>query len=34
MADAMEISLLSYISICAGDDWGLNDEQVASISSR
>jgi MFS family permease len=33
MADAMEVSLLSFLAICAGADWDLSDGQVASISS-
>jgi MFS family permease len=33
MADAMEVSLLSYIAICAGDDWNLSDTQQATITS-
>mmetsp|Transcript_1195 Transcript_1195/g.1945 ORF Transcript_1195/g.1945 Transcript_1195/m.1945 type:complete len:485 (+) Transcript_1195:25-1479(+) len=32
-ADAMEVSLLSFISTCAGHDWDLNDSQMASITS-
>jgi MFS family permease len=31
MADAMEVSLLSFISDCAGDDWNLSPEQKATI---
>jgi MFS family permease len=31
MADAMEVNLLTYISTCAGDEWGLSDSQRASI---
>lgn len=31
--DALEISLLSFIATCAGDDWDLSDAQVASIAS-
>jgi MFS family permease len=33
MADAMEVSLLSFISTCADQDWDLTDSQVASITS-
>lgn len=33
MADSMEVGLLSYLSICAGDEWHLNDTQRASITS-
>ena len=33
MADAMEVSLLSFISTCAGVDWDLNDTEVAAITS-
>jgi hypothetical protein len=28
-----EVTLLSFLSICAGADWGLSKSQVASISS-
>lgn len=28
-----EVTLLSFLSICAGADWGLSDSQVATISS-
>lgn len=31
MADSMEICLLSFISICAGDEWNLNDAEIGSI---
>jgi hypothetical protein len=31
MADAMEVSLLAFISTCADQDWDLTDSQVASI---
>lgn len=33
MADAMEVSLLSFISTCAGNSWGLSDAQIALIAS-
>jgi hypothetical protein len=33
MADAMEVSLLAFISTCADQDWNLTDSQVASITS-
>eukprot|EP01038_Epipyxis_sp_PR26KG_P007600 gene7600-10349_t len=33
MTDAMEVNLLSFLSICAGVDWNLSDAQIASISS-
>jgi hypothetical protein len=33
MADGMEISLLSFISLCAGSEWGLSDAQIALITS-
>jgi MFS family permease len=33
MADAMEVSLLSFISTCAGSDWGLSDSKIALIAS-
>eukprot|EP00607_Mallomonas_marina_P003071 CAMPEP_0182437268 /NCGR_PEP_ID=MMETSP1167-20130531/84927_1 /TAXON_ID=2988 /ORGANISM="Mallomonas Sp, Strain CCMP3275" /LENGTH=603 /DNA_ID=CAMNT_0024630117 /DNA_START=187 /DNA_END=1997 /DNA_ORIENTATION=+ len=33
MADAMEVSLLSYLSICAGVEWNLSNAQIASITS-
>ncbi len=33
MADALEVSLLSFLSICAGADWGLTDGQRANITS-
>ncbi len=31
MADAMEVSLLSFISACAGDEFGLSDSARASL---
>ena len=31
MADSMEISLLSFISICAGDEWNLSDAEIGSV---
>lgn len=31
MADAMEVSLLSFIAICAGSSWNLSPSQVAFI---
>jgi MFS family permease len=31
MADAMEVSLLGFLSTCAGHEWGLTDSQQASI---
>lgn len=33
MADAMEVSLLSFVSTCAGTDWDLSDGEVALIAS-
>eukprot|EP00602_Paraphysomonas_sp_CaronLab_P008749 CAMPEP_0185036990 /NCGR_PEP_ID=MMETSP1103-20130426/30801_1 /TAXON_ID=36769 /ORGANISM="Paraphysomonas bandaiensis, Strain Caron Lab Isolate" /LENGTH=502 /DNA_ID=CAMNT_0027574779 /DNA_START=122 /DNA_END=1630 /DNA_ORIENTATION=+ len=33
MADAMEVSLLSFISTCAGKSWDLSDSQIALIAS-
>eukprot|EP01035_Chromulina_nebulosa_P016815 gene16815-22299_t len=33
MADAMEVSILSYLSTCAGDEWNLSDIQRATITS-
>ena len=33
MADSMEVTLLSYISTCAGDDWDLSDSEKATITS-
>lgn len=33
MADAMEVTLLSFISTCAGDDWNLKDSEIALIAS-
>lgn len=33
MCDALQFSLLSFISTCAGDEWDLNDQQRASITS-
>ena len=33
MADAMEVNLLAFMSVCAGAEWGLGDSQVASITS-
>lgn len=30
---SQEVTLLSFISICAGADWDLSDSQVATISS-
>jgi MFS transporter, putative metabolite:H+ symporter len=31
MADSMEVSLLSFISICAGSEWDLGNAEIASI---
>ena len=31
MCDSLEVNLLSFISICAADDWNLSDAQEASI---
>jgi MFS family permease len=31
MADAMEVSLLAFISKCAGSEWGLNNEEKAFV---
>jgi MFS transporter, putative metabolite:H+ symporter len=33
MADAMEVTLLSFISTCAGADWDLADSEIALIAS-
>lgn len=33
MADAMEVSLLSFLATCAGSEWNLNTSQQASITS-
>lgn len=33
MSDAMEVTLLSFLSICAGASWDLSNSQVATISS-
>lgn len=33
MADGLEVSLLSFMSACAGIEWGLSDDQIALISS-
>lgn len=33
MADAMEVTLLSFISTCAGSDWDLADSEIALIAS-
>jgi MFS family permease len=33
MADAMEVTLLSFISACAGSDWDLADSEIALIAS-
>jgi hypothetical protein len=33
MADGMEISLLSFISVCAGETFDLSDAQIALITS-
>lgn len=33
MADALEVSLLSFLATCAGDDWGLSASEEASITS-
>lgn len=33
MADAMEVSLLSFVSTCAGADWDLSDSEIALIAS-
>lgn len=33
MADSMEVSLLSFISECAGDEWNLSSIQIANIAS-
>jgi hypothetical protein len=32
-ADGMEVSLLTFMSVCVGLDWDLSDSQVASIAS-
>lgn len=32
-ADGMEVSLLAFMSVCAGIDWDLSDSQIASIAS-
>ena len=33
MADALEVNLLSYVSVCAGNTWNLLEAEIASISS-
>ena len=33
MADALEVNLLSFISVCAGNTWNLMEAEIASISS-
>ena len=33
MADSMEVSLLSFISQCAGSEWDLSNSEIASITS-
>ena len=33
MADSMEVSLLSFVSMCAGEEWNLSNAQIASITS-
>mmetsp|Transcript_15946 Transcript_15946/g.24027 ORF Transcript_15946/g.24027 Transcript_15946/m.24027 type:complete len:510 (+) Transcript_15946:121-1650(+) len=33
IADGMEISLIFFISTCAGEDWGLSDNEIALIAS-
>lgn len=33
MADSMEVTLLSYISTCAGDEWNLSTSEQATITS-
>eukprot|EP00605_Chrysophyceae_sp_TOSAG23-4_P001840 GSChrysophyteH1.ASY1.ANO1.2032.1 assembled CDS len=33
MSDAMEVTLLAFLSICAGVEWNLADSQIASITS-
>jgi hypothetical protein len=31
LSDLQEVSLLSFISTCAGQEWDLTDSQIASI---
>jgi hypothetical protein len=31
MADALEVNLLSFLSVCAGKEWNLSDTDQASI---
>jgi len=33
MADAMEVSLLSFLSVCVGKEWTLSTTEMASITS-
>lgn len=33
MADAMEVSLLSFLATCVGEDWNLTSNEIASITS-
>ncbi len=33
LADAAEVNLLAFVSVCAGVDWGLESSQIASITS-
>jgi MFS family permease len=33
MADALEVNLLTYLSVCASSEWNLSDQQQASIAS-
>jgi hypothetical protein len=33
MADAMEVSLLSFIAMCAGAEWDLTNEEIATVTS-
>lgn len=33
LADAAEVNLLAFVSVCAGVEWGLNPAQIASITS-
>ena len=33
LADAAEVNLLAFVSVCAGAQWGLDSSQVASITS-
>ena len=31
MTDSLEVNLLTFLATCAGDEWGLSDQQQAAI---